>query len=121
MKLPLLIIILLIQYSQFLQAFSLSSSFLLHSAHVDDEVVTIDRRGGGASGGHASAHSGSSGGRASRSGGSRKSHNTNTGTAGTIPVYAAGTMNHHNNGTILNYICFSSLLFIMCCILIMML
>ncbi|KAK4369461.1 hypothetical protein RND71_013253 [Anisodus tanguticus] len=116
MKLPLLIVILLIQYSHFLQAFSLSSRFLLHSTHVDDEVVMIDKRGGVVANGHASAHGGSSGGRASHG----------RGTAGrNIPVYA-GDMNHHNFnkhrnvGTTLNSLCFSSLFFIICSILIMM-
>ncbi|KAK4358571.1 hypothetical protein RND71_020800 [Anisodus tanguticus] len=54
-----------------------------------DEVVTIDKRGGVAASGRASAHGGSLGGQAlhGRGGGSRKS--PNTGTAGrNIPVYA---------------------------------
>ncbi|KAJ8552004.1 hypothetical protein K7X08_028447 [Anisodus acutangulus] len=130
MKLPLLIVILLL-HSHLLQVFSLFSRFLLLSANVVDEVVTIDKRGGVAASGRASAHGDSLGGQAShgRSGGSRKS--PNTGTAGrNIPVYAgaAGAMNHHNFnrhrrnvGTTLNCICFSSLFFIICSILIMML
>ncbi|XP_059311374.1 uncharacterized protein LOC132062929 [Lycium ferocissimum] len=130
MKLPLLIVILLL--SHLLQVFSLSSRFLLHS---DNEVVTIDKRGGAAASGHGSAHGGSSGGRASGGRGGRGSRKSpETGNAGNnIPVYAgaagaAAAMNHHNYnrhnrnvGTTLNCICFSSLFFIICSILVMML
>nr|XP_009598723.1 uncharacterized protein LOC104094484 isoform X1 [Nicotiana tomentosiformis] len=130
MRLPLLIAILLLLHSHLLQA-KLSSRFLLPSEEKlsvrVDEVVTVDKRGGGAAGGHGGGHSGGSGGRASRGGGSRKS--PSTATAGVIPVYVAGAMNHHNinrghkhnAGTTLNCISFSSLLYIVCSMLIMML
>nr|XP_009598724.1 uncharacterized protein LOC104094484 isoform X2 [Nicotiana tomentosiformis] len=129
MRLPLLIAILLLLHSHLLQA-KLSSRFLLPSEKLSvrvDEVVTVDKRGGGAAGGHGGGHSGGSGGRASRGGGSRKS--PSTATAGVIPVYVAGAMNHHNinrghkhnAGTTLNCISFSSLLYIVCSMLIMML
>nr|XP_009779964.1 PREDICTED: uncharacterized protein LOC104229084 [Nicotiana sylvestris] len=120
MRLPFVIVIILL-HSHLLQA-QLSSRFLLPSEEKlsirVDEVVTVNKRGGGAAGGHGGGHSGGSGGRASRGGGSRKS--PYTATAGVIPVYAAGAMNHHNinrshnhnAGTTLNCICFSSLLFI---------
>ncbi|KAM3356753.1 hypothetical protein P3S68_023467 [Capsicum galapagoense] len=122
-----LVIVIFLLHLNLLHAFSLSSRFLLPPVHVDDEVVTIDKRGGGAASGHASAHSGSSGGRASHGGGSGRS--PNIGTAGVIPVYAAGAMNHHNYvngghhnvGTTLNCSCFSSLVFITCSILVMIL
>lgn len=84
--------------------------------HLGDEIVTNNKRGGGAASGHASAHGSSSRGRASRGGQS---------TAGVVPLYTAGAMNHHkvnrshhhaNDGITLNCICFSTLLFIICSI-----
>ncbi|XP_055835698.1 uncharacterized protein LOC129904181 [Solanum dulcamara] len=124
MRLTLVIIIIFLLHIHLLHAFSLSSRFLRLR---DDEIVTMDKRGGGAASGHASAHSSSSGGRASRGGQSTRSpYNT----AGVIPVYAAGAMNHHNNvdrshqhhndGNTVNCICFSYLIFIICNIIIIM-
>ncbi|KAK4709189.1 hypothetical protein R3W88_030114 [Solanum pinnatisectum] len=121
MRLTLIIVIFLL-HIHLLHAFSLSSRFLLPRVHVDDEIV---KRGGGAASGHASAHGSSFGGRASRGGGSTRSPYSTT--AGVIPVYAAGAMNHHNNnvnrshhqpndGITLNCICFSTLVFIICSI-----
>ncbi|XP_006362876.1 uncharacterized protein [Solanum tuberosum] len=128
MRLTLIIVIFLL-HIHLLHAFSLSSRFLRPRVHVDDEIMTIDKRGGGAASGHASAHGSSSGGRASRGGGSTRSPYSST--AGVIPVYAAGAMNHHNNnvnrshhqpndGITLNCICFSTLVFIICSIIVNM-
>ncbi|TMW82333.1 hypothetical protein EJD97_006220 [Solanum chilense] len=122
MRLILIIVIFLI-HILLLHAFSLSSRFLRPRVYLGDEIVTNNKRGGGAASGHASAHGNSSSGRASRGGQSTRSPYSST--AGIVPLYTAGAMNHHkvnrshhhaNDGITLNCICFSTLIFIICSI-----
>ncbi|XP_027768956.1 uncharacterized protein LOC114074923 [Solanum pennellii] len=122
MRLTLIIVIFLF-HIHLLHAFSLSSRFLRPRVHLSDEIVMNDKRGGGVVSGHASAHGSSSRGRASPGGQSTRSPYSST--AGVVPLYATGAMNHHkvnrshnhaNDGITLNCICFSTLLFIICSI-----